>query len=89
MTHTGDETRRLATRGQVVVLGLLSAGIAMLAKWHEGPVFWCGALLGIAGIGGYFVQFDTPRGAGQWLLAAVGFCMVFMFGLQLLIGVFS
>ncbi|MGW5346120.1 hypothetical protein [Streptomyces sp. HUAS TT3] len=89
MTHTGDAARGVATRGQVVALGLLAAGIAVLAKWHEGSLFWGGALLGIAGIGGYFVQFDAPRGVAQWLLAALGFCMVFMFGLQLLIGVFS
>lgn len=89
MTHTGDETRRFATRGQLTALALLLAGIAVLARWHEGAAFWGGALLGIAGVGGYFVQFDTPRGAAQWLLAAAGFCMLFMFGVQLLVGVFA
>lgn len=89
MTHTGDNSRRIITPGQLAALGLLLAGIAVLARWHEGPALWGGALLGIAGVGGYFVQFDTPRGLVQWLLAAVGLCMVFMFGLQLLIGVFA
>ncbi|MEV5238352.1 hypothetical protein AB0K89_04375 [Streptomyces cinnamoneus] len=89
MTHTGDNPRRLVTRGQLAASAFLLAGIAVLAKWHDGPVFWAGALLGIAGVGGYFVQFEAPRGVVQWLLAAVGLCMVFMFGLQLLIGVFS
>ncbi|GAA0299749.1 hypothetical protein GCM10010302_42890 [Streptomyces polychromogenes] len=89
MTHSGDKTPTIATRGQLTALAFLLAAIAVLAKWHDGPVFWCGALLGLAGIGGYFTQFDSPRGAAPWLLAAVGFCMVAMFTIQLLIGVLS
>ncbi|MEU6862191.1 hypothetical protein ABZ924_02765 [Streptomyces sp. NPDC046876] len=89
MTHSGDKTPTFTTRGQLTALALLLAAIAVLAKWHDGPVFWCGALLGLAGVGGYFTRFDSPRGAAQWLLAAVGFCMVAMFTIQLLIGVFS
>ncbi|MEW2418032.1 hypothetical protein AB0953_30610 [Streptomyces sp. NPDC046866] len=89
MSHSGDKTHFITTRGQLTALALLLAAIAVLAKWHDGPVFWCGALLGLAGIGGYFTRFDSPRGAAQWLLAAVGFCMVALFTIQLLIGVFS
>ncbi|MCF3184822.1 hypothetical protein IPZ70_33530 [Streptomyces polychromogenes] len=88
MTHSGDKRHIITTRGQLTALALLLAAIAVLAKRHDGPVFWCGALLGLAGIGGYFTRFDSPRGA-QWLLAALGFCMVAMFTIQLLIGVFS
>ncbi|MCB5179026.1 hypothetical protein [Streptomyces antimicrobicus] len=79
----------MATRGQLLALALLLAGVAVLAKWHEGPAFWGGAVLGIAGVGGYFVQFDTPRGAAQWLLAAFGFCVMAVFALQVLIGLLS
>ncbi|MFB6811869.1 hypothetical protein [Streptomyces sp. NPDC056387] len=75
MTHSGDGPLTIATRGQLTALALLLAAIAVLAKWHDGLVFWCGALLGLAGIGGYFTRFDSPRGVGQWLLAAAGFCM--------------
>ncbi|RSS79463.1 hypothetical protein [Streptomyces sp. WAC06614] len=89
MTHSGDRIHTITTRGQLAALALLLVAIAVLAKWHDGPVFWCGALLGLAGIGGYFTRFDSPRGAAQWLLAAVGFCMVAMFTLQLLIGILS
>ncbi|CAL9649058.1 hypothetical protein SUDANB120_06567 (plasmid) [Streptomyces sp. enrichment culture] len=89
MTHSGDKTHTITTRGQLTALALLLAAIAVLAKWHDGPAFWAGALLGLAGLGGYFTRFDSPRGAAQWLLAAVGFCMVAMFTIQLLIGVFS
>ncbi|MET9963037.1 hypothetical protein ABZ128_28895 [Streptomyces sp. NPDC006326] len=89
MTHSGDKTHTITTRGQLTALAILLAAIAGLAKWHDGPVYWCGALLGLVGIGGYFTRFDSPRGAAQWLLAAVGFCMVAMFTIQLLIGVFS
>ncbi|MFE5491720.1 hypothetical protein ACFQ7Z_17490 [Streptomyces virginiae] len=89
MTHSGDITHTITTRGQLAALALLLAAVAVLAKWHEGPLFWVGALLGLAGLGGYFTHFDSPRGAPQWLLAAVGFCMVAMFTIQLLIGVFS
>ncbi|GAA1550870.1 hypothetical protein ACIQUV_12765 [Streptomyces globosus] len=89
MTHSGDGTHTVTTRGQMTALALLLAATAVLAKWHEGPVFWGGALLGLAGLGGYFTRFDSPRGAAQWLLAAVGFCLVAVFTVQLLIGVFS
>ncbi|AXE28053.1 hypothetical protein C0216_31615 (plasmid) [Streptomyces globosus] len=89
MTHSGDRAHTVTTRGQLAALALLLAAIAVLAKWHEGPVFWVGALLGLAGLGGYLTRFDSPRGAAQWLLAAVGFCMVAVFTLQFLIGVFA
>ncbi|MFH7596360.1 hypothetical protein WDV06_14820 [Streptomyces racemochromogenes] len=89
MTHSGDKTHAIITPGQLAALALLLAATAVLAKWHEGPLFWCGALLGLAGAGGYFIRFDSPRGAAQWLLAAVGFCMVAMCAVQLLIGLLS
>ncbi|MEU1817809.1 hypothetical protein ABZ543_21805 [Streptomyces roseifaciens] len=86
MTSSVRAPRRAVTPGQLVALGLLLAAIAALATWHDGSPFWVGSLVGMAGVAGYFVQFDTPRGFLQWLLAALGLCMTFMFGVQFLIG---
>ncbi|WP_424888956.1 hypothetical protein [Streptomyces sp. XH2] len=86
MTSSARAPQRAVTPGQLVALGLLLAAIAALARWHDGSLFWAGSLVGVAGVAGYFVQFDTPRGFLQWLLAALGLCMAFMFAVQLLVG---